>query len=48
VKVEGGVALNTKGRFFYEDIPYGLCILKDIARMVGVKTPGFDKMIEFH
>ena len=31
VKVDGGVVLNTKARFFTEDIPYGLVILKDIA-----------------
>jgi len=48
VEVEGGVILNLKGRFFYEDIPYGLCVLKGIAALVDVQTPGMDKMIYFH
>jgi len=46
--VEGGVIINTESRFFWEDIPYGLCILKDIASMLKVKTPNIDKMIEWH
>lgn len=48
IPVEGGVILNPQSRFFWEDIPYGLCILKDIAQMVKVKTPQTDKMIEWH
>jgi len=47
-QIEGGVMINTESRFFWEDIPYGLCILKDIAQMVKVKTPMTDKMIEWH
>jgi len=26
--VEGGVIVNTDARIFWEDVPYGLCILK--------------------
>ena len=48
VEIEGGVVLNLKGRFFTEDVPYGLCVLKGIATMVGANTPGIDKMIYFH
>jgi len=40
--------LNTDARIFWEDIPYGLCILKDLAEMLGVPTPGIDKMVEWH
>jgi hypothetical protein len=47
-KVEGGVVPNIEGRLFWEDIPYGLCILKDMASMLGVKTPATDLMIEWH
>jgi hypothetical protein len=43
-----GVAINTNSRFFTEDIPYGLCILRDIARLAGVQTPTSDAMIEWH
>lgn len=42
------VTLNLNARFFWEDVPYGLCILKDIAQLVGVKTPHMDKQIIFH
>ncbi|CAD8087854.1 unnamed protein product [Paramecium sonneborni] len=46
--VQGGVQLNTEARIFWEDIPYGLCILKDLSEMLGLQTPGTDKMIEWH
>lgn len=42
------VTLNLNARFFWEDLPYGLVILKDIGILVGVKTPTVDKMIKFH
>jgi len=42
------VTLNLNARFFWEDIPFGLVILKDIGRLAGMKTPNIDKMIVFH
>ena len=42
------VTLNMNARFFWEDVPFGLVILKDIAGLVGVKTPHMDKQIIFH
>lgn len=42
------VTLNLNARFFWEDVPFGLVILKDIAGLAGVKTPQIDKMIVFH
>jgi hypothetical protein len=42
------VKLNHKARFFSEDIPYGLVILKDIGNIVGVPTPNCTKCIIFH
>jgi len=42
------VTLNLNARFFWEDMPYGLVILKDIANMLGVKTPHCDRLIIFH
>ncbi len=52
VPVEGTngekVTLNLNARFFWEDVPFGLVILKDIAQLVGVKTPHMDKQIIFH
>lgn len=42
------VTLNLNARFFWEDVPFGLVILKDIGRILGVKTPNVDKQIIFH
>ena len=42
------VTLNLNARFFWEDVPFGLVILKDIGRILGVKTPHTDKQIIFH
>ena len=40
--------LNLNARFFWEDLPYGLVILKDIANIVGVATPNITRNIIFH
>jgi len=42
------VVLNKNARFFWEDVPFGLVILKDIARIIGVSTPNMTKQIVFH
>jgi hypothetical protein len=42
------VKLNLNARFFWEDMPYGLCILKDIGEIVGVETPHITKFLIFH
>ena len=47
-KVPNQVTLNLNARFFWEDVPFGLVILKDIGRILGVKTPHTDKQIIFH
>jgi opine dehydrogenase len=36
-------------RLFDEDIPFGLCILKNLAEMLGnFPTPKIDQLIEWH
>jgi hypothetical protein len=36
-------------RLFWEDIPYGLCILKNLVEMLGnFPTPAIDFMIRWH
>jgi len=45
---EVNVKLNLNARFFWEDIPYGLVVLKDIGNIVGVQTPAITKNIIFH
>lgn len=47
-KVPNRVVLNTNARFFWEDVPYGLCILKDVGRILGVDTPNCTKQIVWH
>lgn len=42
------VVLNFKARFFWEDMPFGCVILKNVAQIVGVPTPHIDKQIRFH
>ena len=42
------VILNVNARFFWEDVPYGLCILKDIGNILGVPTPNCTKQIVWH
>ena len=42
------VTLNLNARFFWEDVPYGLLILKNIGELCGIKTPNVDKQILFH
>jgi len=48
-KVEGGYHPKVNSRLFFEDIPYGLCILKNLAQFLGnFPTPKIDFMIEWH
>ncbi len=43
-----GVVLNTGCRFFTEDIPFGLIILKTLADFTGVKVPNIERQILWH
>lgn len=45
---DGRFVLNTKARTFVEDIPFGLCILLDLAEMAGVEVPFTVRCIEWH
>ena len=40
--------LNYNARFFWEDLPFGLVILKDIGNIVGVPTTNITRAIAFH
>ena len=35
-------------RLFWEDIPFGLCILKSLAQSMGIPTPSIDFFIRWH
>lgn len=42
------VKLNLNARFFWEDMPFGLVVLKDIGNIVGVATPNITRTMIFH
>ena len=44
-RVEDGYIPNYQSRFFLEDIPYGLVVLKGLAELVGVATPTIDRVL---
>ncbi len=44
-KIEGGWIPDFSNRYFTEDIPYGLCIYKGIAEILGVETPMMDTVL---
>lgn len=49
VEVSKGLVRPAVGsRLFWEDIPFGLVILKDLALMLGLPTPRIDFMIRWH
>jgi hypothetical protein len=45
--VKGGLALDTQSRFFTEDVPHGLVLVKGIALLAGVPTPTCDRVLEW-
>lgn len=46
-KMDEGFIPDVSGRFFHEDIPFGLVIIKGVAELCGVETPNIDKVIEW-
>ena len=46
--VAGGVVPNAEHRVVQDDIPHGLCVLKDIAQQLAHRTPWIDRMIIWH
>lgn len=45
---DGLVVPNLEHKFFVTDLPFGLCLFKDIAIMADVKTPMIDTLIEWN
>jgi hypothetical protein len=48
IKQKGGFMVNVKARIFTEDIPFGLCVLKDLAEMLNLEVPFITQAIEWH
>ena len=47
-KMDNGYIPDFQSRYFIEDIPYGLCILKGFALIVGIETPSMNKVLLWH
>ena len=46
-QVDGGWVIDFSSRYFTEDFPYGLNIIKNIAQKKGIKTPNIDKVLKW-
>ena len=46
--VDGGYIPDFSSRYFIEDVPYGLVILKGFAQIAGIKTPYMDKVLNWN
>jgi len=46
-QVEGGFTIDVSHRFFQEDVPFGLVILRDLADLCHVKTPYIDEILRW-
>jgi len=43
-----GLVPDLESRMFIEDYPYGVCIIKDFALILGVDTPVVDMLLDFY
>jgi hypothetical protein len=43
--VDGGFLLDENSRFFWEDIPHGLVVLRGLADLAGVAVPTIDEVL---
>ena len=48
IETERGFVPDFSSRFFTADFPYGLAILRQIARFVGVNTPYMDEVYDWY
>ena len=47
-QAENGYVPDLDSRMFVEDYPYGVCVIKDFARITGVETPVVDLLLKFY
>lgn len=48
MKSSNGYIPDLNSRMFREDYPFGVCVIKDFAKMTGVVTPTVDRLLEFY
>ena len=46
--VDGGFVPDLNARYFHEDFAFGLYVIRDFARILKLKTPQMDEIIEWH
>ncbi|WP_392486352.1 NAD/NADP octopine/nopaline dehydrogenase family protein [Haloimpatiens sp. FM7315] len=46
-KTKDGYIPDFKSRYFLEDFPYGLCIIKGFCDILGLDTPNIDKVLKW-
>ena len=46
-KTTDGFVPNFESRYFQEDFPYGLCIIKSFCDIVGVESPNIDRVLRW-
>ena len=47
-RVDGGYIPDFSSRYFIEDVPYGLAILKGFAQIADIKTPYMDRVLNWN
>ncbi len=45
IEQDGKFMPNFKFRYLFEDVPYGMAVIKGIASLAGVQTPKLDMVI---
>lgn len=48
VEEEGGYRPDFSSRFFTEDIPFGVCIIKALSQLVNIDTPVIDTILDWY
>ncbi|MCQ2468427.1 MAG: NAD/NADP octopine/nopaline dehydrogenase family protein [Ruminococcus sp.] len=48
IKTDKGFLPDFSSRFYTEDIPFGVCIIKALALMVKLETPTIDKILDWY
>ena len=48
VACDGGYAPDWNNRYFSEDIPYGMLLIKYICQMIKIPTPNIDKIVTWY
>lgn len=48
VPKEDGYVIDRDSRYFQEDFPFGLCIIKDFAVMTNTNTPVIDRILQWY